>query len=328
MLIMDTIQKEEDVKRYLVKQLMSRLGTGLHVDKSEGETIIVLKGRPNPTVLTFIEKELEDFNGVFVFVGENVSDPSRLANTYEKAKTLSKYRVLFENVRCLSEEKINMEERAENNTYPAEEQDALLEACRIGTAEEMDECFETFLNKIMGFTYENYCMALMRITFLMMEEYPFLTDNDLQKTVFVTSDIEEVKSIFHDAFALIFIKNNSARSMNKSVVDSMKEYIQMNISSFELCSKSLAMEFNMSTVYVNRVFRESEQMSIADYITDIRMKTAVSLLTSTTISITGIMEKVGYDNKSKFYRHFRQYYGATPKEYRVEHFEVGKINNE
>ena len=58
------------------------------------------------------------------------------------------------------------------------------------------------------------------------------------------------------------------------------------------------------------------------------MKTAVKLLTSTTASIALIMEKVGYDNKSKFYRHFKAYYGTTPKEYRIGNFEIEKLNQE
>jgi len=328
MLILDTIEKDVETKRYLVKRIMSKLGSGLVVENTEEETLLVFKGRPDLNVRLLIEDELKGFTDFFVFIGESVAEPAKLSEIYVKSKALFKYRELFEDVHCLSEDTINMNKRNEKFEYPEAEQKALLEICRTGTKKEMDECFDAFINKIIRHKYEDYYLALMRVTFVFLQEYPFLADNDLQKSILIKTSIKEVKKIFGEAFFVIYIKNNTARNMNKTVVDSMKEYIEINISDFELCSKSLATEFNMSQAYVGRIFRENEQMSVADYITDIRMKIAARLLTSTTINITSIMEKVGYDNKSKFYRHFKTYYGITPKEYRVEYFEVDKINNE
>lgn len=47
-----------------------------------------------------------------------------------------------------------------------------------------------------------------------------------------------------------------------------------------------------------------------------RMSQAAYLLTSSTIPVTDIIESVGYDNTSYFYRKFRERYGMSPKEYR------------
>lgn len=221
-----------------------------------------------------------------------------------------------------------MEQRLGENHYPTREQERLLRICRTGSVEEMDECFADFLCEVKGFTYENYCMAIMRLIFALEQEHPFFADGELQKNILTISNIGELRKNFHEVFTIISVKNSSAKSMNKSMIDSMKEYIQLNISDFELCSKTIATEFSMSTAYVVRMFRESEQVSLVDYITNLRMKTAVELLTSTTNSITSIMEQVGYDNKSKFYRHFKACYGTTPKEYRLENFKAERLNRE
>ena len=50
-----------------------------------------------------------------------------------------------------------------------------------------------------------------------------------------------------------------------------------------------------------------------------RMQMAKKLLVETTSTIDEIMYKVGYDNRSTFYKNFKEYYGVTPKEYRNHH---------
>jgi len=46
------------------------------------------------------------------------------------------------------------------------------------------------------------------------------------------------------------------------------------------------------------------------------MSQAAYLLTSSAVPVTDIIESVGYDNTSYFYRKFRERYGMSPKEYR------------
>ena len=47
-----------------------------------------------------------------------------------------------------------------------------------------------------------------------------------------------------------------------------------------------------------------------------RMSQAAYLLSSTTLPVADIIESVGYDNTSYFYRKFKEKYGMSPKEYR------------
>ncbi len=324
--VSDSNDEAVGVKHYITNVLLTKFENVLCVDKDNSEKIFVLKDVDGKKLINVLDEELENFDGAFAFVGETVLNPAELSQSYENIKVLSKYRVLFNDVRCLSPDIINLNERLNNNTYPVEIQDKILDACKVSDTAHIDKCFDEFIDRIIGFTYENYCMALMRISFALIQEYPFLTDNELHKVVFVTAEIDEVRRIFHEAFNVIYIKNNSVRSMSKSVVDSMKEYIEINVSNFELCSKLIASEFNMSHVYAGRIFRESEKISIAEYITKIRMETAARLLSSTLDPISDIMTKVGYDNKSKFYRHFKERFGTTPKIYRTENLDVEKLN--
>ena len=47
-----------------------------------------------------------------------------------------------------------------------------------------------------------------------------------------------------------------------------------------------------------------------------RMNQAVYLLSNSRLSVSDIIESVGYDNTSYFYRKFKERYGVSPKEYR------------
>ena len=46
------------------------------------------------------------------------------------------------------------------------------------------------------------------------------------------------------------------------------------------------------------------------------MQQAVYMLSNSAVPVTDIIESVGYDNTSYFYRIFREKYGMSPKEYR------------
>ena len=46
------------------------------------------------------------------------------------------------------------------------------------------------------------------------------------------------------------------------------------------------------------------------------MKAAAEMMKTSKLTIDEIMYKVGYDNRSTFYKNFKEQYGVTPKEYR------------
>jgi YesN/AraC family two-component response regulator len=50
-----------------------------------------------------------------------------------------------------------------------------------------------------------------------------------------------------------------------------------------------------------------------------RFQKAVMLLLDTDLAVEEIVEVVGYENQSYFYRQFKSRYGMTPRKYRIEH---------
>lgn len=64
--------------------------------------------------------------------------------------------------------------------------------------------------------------------------------------------------------------------------------------------------------YFGRMFRECYGMSFKDYIKKRRINEAVRLLTGTELPIDEISRKVGYTNRTDFYRVFAEQTSRTP----------------
>ncbi|MFD2331728.1 response regulator [Cohnella sp. GCM10020058] len=82
--------------------------------------------------------------------------------------------------------------------------------------------------------------------------------------------------------------------------------------------ESLAEKVYLSPGYLSHLFKNETGTSIVKYITAYRLKRASELLRRTNMKIIDISSEVGYTNFSYFCTIFRNYYGATPTQYREE----------
>lgn len=78
--------------------------------------------------------------------------------------------------------------------------------------------------------------------------------------------------------------------------------------------KQLADLVHMSQKYFGEQFKKDFGVSLFDYITDVRLRIAYSLLENTSEPIHCVIELVGFHSPSLFYRKFREYYKMRPSE--------------
>ncbi len=81
---------------------------------------------------------------------------------------------------------------------------------------------------------------------------------------------------------------------------------------------ALAQKMNYSSDYINRVVKKHSGMSISEYSQMLRLKKAAEMIKEGEQSITEIMTRLGFENRTFFYRLFQKKYGMTPMEYRRE----------
>ena len=78
----------------------------------------------------------------------------------------------------------------------------------------------------------------------------------------------------------------------------------------------LAAQVNQSVYKLSRLIQAATGDNFKELLRQKRLNKAVQLLHDTNLSVSDIINAVGYDNTSYFYRVFRQTYGVSPKEYR------------
>lgn len=73
---------------------------------------------------------------------------------------------------------------------------------------------------------------------------------------------------------------------------------------------------NYSGNYINTIVRKYTGLCLFDYGQTFCMKKAAELLSTSTLSILEIMEKLNFSNTTHFYKCFKKQYQMTPKQYR------------
>ncbi|MCD8382503.1 MAG: AraC family transcriptional regulator [Clostridiales bacterium] len=103
----------------------------------------------------------------------------------------------------------------------------------------------------------------------------------------------------------------------QNLVFSVLNYIDTRYRSGTLAE--ISAELGQPTYSVSRLLKKHMGSNFRELLQSRKLQQAAYLLDNTTLSVDAIMERVGYDNSSYFYRKFRERYGCSPREYRRQH---------
>jgi len=81
----------------------------------------------------------------------------------------------------------------------------------------------------------------------------------------------------------------------------------------------LSKHFNFHKTYFNRLTKRKLGKTFLQFVQDVRIERAKYLLVNTPLPAVEICEKVGYNNRSYFYKLFKEQTGALPADYRTLH---------
>lgn len=79
----------------------------------------------------------------------------------------------------------------------------------------------------------------------------------------------------------------------------------------------LSEQMNTDVYWLSREIKKRTGKTYKQLLQEKRMQQAVWLLANSSAPVADIIESVGYDNTSYFYRKFREKYGVSPREYRM-----------
>lgn len=107
----------------------------------------------------------------------------------------------------------------------------------------------------------------------------------------------------------LYRKNEKIRGL----IDHIQHHYQEN-----LTIEEMADYMGYSKPHFMSVFKQHTGTSCMEFVIQVRLKEACSLLTSSLKSVVDIANQVGFNNLSNFNRQFKRYYHTTPSHYRKQ----------
>lgn len=116
----------------------------------------------------------------------------------------------------------------------------------------------------------------------------------------------------HSARRLKRVESANSESMIPAVIG----YVRENCRTARL--SSTAAHFHLNANYLGMKLKEVTGKNFTEILHDEKLKTACLLLSNSEIPIVEIVNEVGYENVSFFYRMFKDKYNCTPAEFRKD----------
>lgn len=297
-----------------------------------GEFIVIARtnGTDSGRLKADCEKYKQEINGqlsgasVSVFIDLMVPKLSELAKSFINIKRMYEFQIFYGKKCTVTYEDV---ENRENKSLTFPHTRPLMKALKEGTEDEIMFAYDRWKESAMGSDFEYYIFHVVKLLISLNQTVReqvwgnnklVLNIQALFKTIFSLNTVEEIEERLKHVLTLIYEsrEREGRASSSDYLISTVKEYISMNYSNRDLCLKSIADEFNISTAYFGSQFKDQEGISVSKYIHKIRLEKFVEALSSTTWSTKEIMKSVGYDNESNFYKIFKKEFGVTPNVYR------------
>ena len=111
------------------------------------------------------------------------------------------------------------------------------------------------------------------------------------------------------------------KSPDEKLLERVMQAINHNLNNADLSVDRIADEVGISRVHLHRKMKELTGQTPHDFIRNIRMKKAASLLASADMNVSEVMYACGFSNAASFSTVFKKMYGMSPREYMNEHAE-------
>lgn len=112
------------------------------------------------------------------------------------------------------------------------------------------------------------------------------------------------------------VDQKTQQEMPDGDLSSVIQYIAEHYEQVSL--NTVAKHFNYTPTYLSSLIKKYSGSTFSDVLQNIRFKKAVTLLEETSLSVSQIIELIGYTNRTWFTRKFKERYGITPSEYRTQ----------
>ena len=94
------------------------------------------------------------------------------------------------------------------------------------------------------------------------------------------------------------------------------QYLQENFAQENLSLEELCLHLHISPSYFSMIFKKETKKTFHQYVTELRMDKALTLLSSTELKTAQIAQRVGLPDPSYFSYCFKKHFGFPPSQAR------------
>lgn len=153
-----------------------------------------------------------------------------------------------------------------------------------------------------------------------------------QETVYSTSDlyiqkadlaqtVEEIQQLNQEVWTVFVetVKDHKKETMYSKPILFCLNYIDSHFNA-KITLESIAHKLELNPCYLATIFKKETGKTFAGYVLDMRIRTAICLLTKTDYTYTQIAYSLAFCSQSHFTKTFHKHTGYTPKQYRMNFY--------
>ncbi len=215
------------------------------------------------------------------------------------------------------------------SSYPEKSEQDIIKSITSQDDKKIEENVDLFIEQLKHTSYNMMILYIDRLLaalnqFAIRSKLSEDTDNsaNIQDIVTNVNSLEEIKSFIMKKCNDLKLKLSNIKLDSKKdiMVKTVLEYIEKNYTDPNLSIDMIAAEINRSANYTRNIFKQSQGISISDYIAKKRFDEFCRLLTETHMTALEIGAKIGLNaSGSYFYTAFKKHTGYTPDQYRKLH---------
>jgi YesN/AraC family two-component response regulator len=210
--------------------------------------------------------------------------------------------------------------------YQPKSQLRLLQVLRQGNMQSLSESMDELHQLLKAYCQpENSVQLRFMTSSIIIRVLPLIDDMNLDDLD------EEINGLIHYVSLEDFINRLSTlckkllfeieRDRQKKKEDLFRQivtYMDIHYADQNISLKSLADQFDITTSFLSRFFKDNARMNFIDYLTDKRLSYACKLLVETNMTVKEIIREIGYIDLASFTRKFTQIMGISPGRYRQD----------
>ena len=290
--------------------------------ENKSKAVFIIDGKFNDEYiegLTNIKNQITDLicDIVYISLGQVIKDLKDINTSYESAKDISEYKIIYPNISWIKEYKEKNNEIIQLDMDFEELKTLLINKDFNKASLYIDSKFNQLkkddLNpkKIKSKALEVFLNVYNYINELkLMNNLSIYLENAVSKNT-----IDEIQLELIDMIKFMQTKLENTQESISPVIIKLLDHIDQNYQK-DLNLKEISDRLNINSIYLGQLFQKEIGILFSDYINNFRINKAKDLLANTSLKASEIGELIGYSNKNYFYRRFKSIVGITPSEWR------------